>query len=88
MAHYLICHDIANPKRLGRVHRRAVRHATFVQYSVYYLEGDKVKLHALLNDIKQVIDEREDDVRAYLVSTITEAIQLGRSWLPEGVVLR
>lgn len=87
MAHYLICYDIANPLRLGRVHRRAVKHAIFIQYSVYYLQGDKIKLKAMLEDLHSVIDDEEDDVRAYTVAPLSEAIQVGRSWLPEEVVL-
>lgn len=87
MAHYLICYDIANPKRLGRVHRRAVKHALFVQYSVYYLHGDKVKLQAMLDEIQAVIDDAEDDVRAYTVAPLKDALQLGRSWLPDDVLL-
>jgi CRISPR-associated protein Cas2 len=87
MPHYLICYDIANPKRLGRVHRRTVKHALFVQYSIYYLEGDRLNLQALLDDLRDVIDEKEDDVRAYTVSPISDAIQIGRSWLPEELIL-
>lgn len=87
MAHYLICYDIANPKRLGKVHRRAVSHAVFVQYSVYYLRGDQAQLQAMLDDIEAVIDAGADDVRAYTVSPLAEATQVGQSWLPGDVVL-
>lgn len=87
MAHYLICYDIANPKRLGRVHRRVVRHALFLQYSVYYLQGDKPDLQTALNDIKDVIDPMEDDVRAYTIAPLSEAFQLGVPWFPDEVVL-
>lgn len=87
MAHYLICYDIANPKRLGRIHRRAVKHAIFVQYSVYYLQGDKAKLQALLNEIDEELNPTEDDVRAYTISSLTDACLMGRSWLPDDVIL-
>lgn len=87
MAHYLVCYDIADPKRLGRVHRRIVKHAMFVQLSVYYLQGDRQVLEALLEDLREVIDEGCDDVRAYPVRQLSGALQIGCSWLPEGIVI-
>lgn len=87
MGHYLICYDIANPKRLGRVRRRALNHAAFVQYSVYYLRGDQLDLQSMLADIQAVIDDTEDDVRAYSVAPLNEAIQKGVTWLPEEILL-
>lgn len=87
MAHYLICYDIASPKRLGKVHRRILRHAIFVQYSVYYLKGNKKALDAALEDIRDVLDEQQDDVRAYTVAPPDDAVQLGNSWLPDDVLL-
>lgn len=87
MGHYLVCYDIADPKRLGKVHRRAVVHAAFVQYSVYYLRGDQSDLESMLNDIQGVIDDDQDDVRAYSVTPLKEAIQKGVSWLPEDILL-
>jgi CRISPR-associated protein Cas2 len=88
MAHFLICYDIANPKRLGRVHRRAVKHAAFVQYSVYYLIGAKSDLDAMLGDIQDVIDDDQDDVRAYTVEPLSDAIRVGACWLPEDIFLK
>lgn len=87
MAHYLVCYDIADPKRLRRVHRRIVKHAIFIQYSVYYLQGDRKALEALLNDLQDVIDEGRDDVRAYSARPLSDALQIGRSWLPDGIGL-
>lgn len=87
MAHYLICYDIANPRRLARVHRRIVKHALFVQLSVYYLQGSKEALQKLLDELSEVIDPRYDDVRAYPVEPLHKARHWGRQWLPEGITL-
>lgn len=87
MGHYLVCYDIANPKRLGKVHRRAVNHAAFIQYSVYYLQGSQSDLESMLSDIQDVIDDAEDDVRAYSVAPLEEAIQRGVTWLPEDIMV-
>ena len=88
MGHYLICYDIADPKRLGKVHRRAVRHAAFVQYSVYYLNGTPAQLNDMLSDIEEVINENLDDVRAYTVAPLNESIQVGTAWIPEDILLK
>lgn len=87
MAHYLVCYDIADPKRLAKVHRRAVSHAAFVQYSIYYLKGSQDDLENMLTDIREVINESLDDVRAYSVTPLSEAIQKGVAWLPEDFLM-
>ncbi len=87
MAHYLICYDIADPKRLAKVHRRTVSSATFVQYSVYYFQGSQVELKAVLDDLQSVICNAEDDIRAYAIASIKEAILRGKSWLPDDLYL-
>jgi CRISPR-associated protein Cas2 len=85
--HYLVCYDISSPKRLAKVHRRILAYAIFVQFSVYYLEGSQRQLNELLAELSIVINEAEDDVRAYAVAPLKDAIQLGRSWLPSNVFL-
>lgn len=87
MAHFLICYDIANAKRLGRVHRAAAKYATLVQYSVYYFEGSPSGLKEVLAVLQAELDDSEDDVRAYAVAPLKEGTQMGRSWLPEGVLM-
>lgn len=87
MAHYLICYDIANPKRLGKVHRCMLRSTQFVQYSVYYFQGTHAQLTEVLNDIQQLINNTEDDVRAYAVTPLNQAHTLGIPWLPDDIHL-
>jgi CRISPR-associated protein Cas2 len=87
MSHFIVCYDIANPKRLQRVHRKAVAHAQFLQYSVYYLDGTRQQLQDMLDEIEQEIEPKEDDVRAYTVAPLKEAICLGRPWMPDDIYL-
>ena len=37
---FVIGYDIANPRRLQRVHREMCKHATPLEYSVFLLVGD------------------------------------------------
>ncbi len=62
---YLICYDIAQPKRLARVHRLIRKQAIMIHYSVYYLEQTTRECAALEQAIKALIHKREDDVRIY-----------------------
>lgn len=87
MAQFLVCYDIADPRRLGRVHRLVTKRAMFVQLSVYFLQGDRADLMTLMNELKEVIDEDQDDVRAYTVRSLADAMRVGCSWLPDGIHL-
>jgi len=62
---YLICYDIASPKRLQRLHRKISAVAVMVQYSVYFSELNQRELDLLIKDIRGCILVSEDDVRLY-----------------------
>ncbi len=84
---YLISYDIADPRRLQRVHAFLKKHAMPVQYSVFLARVSERRLVSLLAEINERIDPRSDDVRAYPLPEHCEAVTLGRMYLPEGVVL-
>jgi CRISPR-associated protein Cas2 len=84
---YLICYDIADPRRLQRVHAFLRRHAMPVQYSVFLARLTERRLLNLLADLARRIDPRSDDVRAYPIPHEAEAVTMGRQYLPPGVVL-
>lgn len=84
---YLICYDIRDPLRLGRVHRFMTGVATALQYSVFtgfYTERD---LGQLLGDLEEIIDVRVDDVRAYPLPAHPRVLSLGRGLFPRGILL-
>ena len=78
MRAYLICYDIADPRRLGRVHRATVREALPVQYSVYLYEGSTRELRRFLAALEAIIEPLEDDVRAYPLPARQEVYRAGR----------
>jgi CRISPR-associated protein Cas2 len=84
---YLVCYDIADPKRLSRVHRYLRRVGMPVQYSVFTVLLPPRRRQRLLQSITQYIDPREDDVRLYPLSEHLERVTLGRQMLPDGVFL-
>lgn len=84
---WLIAYDIANPRRLVRVHRYLKRHAIPVQYSVFVLRGTQRKLDSVLCGIAERIASAVDDVRAYHLPNQCEVTMLGRQSMPQGVML-
>jgi CRISPR-associated protein Cas2 len=84
---WLIAYDIADPRRLGKVHRYLKGYAVPVQYSVFVFQGSQIALECVLSGIAARIEPDADDVRAYHLPSRCEVAMLGRQNLPEGVVL-
>lgn len=85
--HWLIAYDIANPKRLSRLHRFLIKQATPVQYSVFCFEGSAAAMGQLMAAIERRIDRKADDVRGYLLPEPLQLVTLGRGAMPDGVLL-
>ena len=56
MSDYIICYDIADPRRLGRVHRLLKKHALAVQYAVFPFSGPDSELHQCLARLHAIMD--------------------------------
>lgn len=82
---FLICYDIANPRRLGRIHRHLKQHALPLQYSVYYYHASEHQLQLRLQELRAIMDERADDIRAYPLPSRALRLHLGPGTLPEGI---
>lgn len=80
---WLIAYDIRDPKRLSRLHRLIKARAIAVQYSVFLFEGSAAELGNLFGEIRQHVDPREDDVRAYPIPQRIEVHVIGRGSMPE-----
>lgn len=84
---YLIAYDIANPKRLSRVHRVLKKQGLPVQYSVFTVVIKRKALLRLMDSISQQIHPAEDDIRCYRLPERSDIKTLGRQFFPEGVML-
>ncbi|MBI5194808.1 MAG: CRISPR-associated endonuclease Cas2 [Nitrospirae bacterium] len=85
-AEYLICYDIANPKRLGRVYRFMSGEGKHLQYSVFHCSLTWKELQAMKVRLSYLIDEEEDDIRIYPLPSGGKVIAMGcGDRLPEGV---
>ena len=84
---YLLCYDIADKRRLRRVHSRMKDAGIPLQYSVFLLNMSSVDLILLLDDLQELIDDGRDDVRAYPISPTIDYVALGRQGLGNGMLL-
>ena len=84
---YLIAYDIANPRRLSRVHRTLKEQGLPVQYSVFTVVMKRKALLRLLESLNALIKTAEDDIRCYRLPEYADIKALGRQYFPEDVML-
>lgn len=82
---WLIAYDIADVRRLRRVHRFLTSQAVPVQYSVFATRAAPMKTGLIRAALAEIIDERDDDVRIYPVPEPADLTVFGRKALPEGL---
>lgn len=91
MAHrrlpHIIAYDIANPKRLGRVHRYLKKIALPLQYSVFLIELDAERRDKVLRHLEKLIHPKQDDVRLYPLPENPDWVKLGKQFWDEGLLL-
>ncbi|MEK6673968.1 MAG: CRISPR-associated endonuclease Cas2 [Nitrospirota bacterium] len=85
-ANYLVCYDIRDAKRLSRVFRHIKQRGVHLQYSVFYCRLTWEGLVKLKEQLRSIINEKEDDVRIYpLPSEIKVEIMGCGDRVPDGV---
>lgn len=81
---WLIAYDIADSRRLQRVHRFLCQHAVPVQYSAFATRSSPMKLGLIRAGLAGIVDERDDDVRIYPVPEPAHLTVYGKKALPGG----
>lgn len=84
---WLVAYDIREPKRLRSVHRCLRREGVPAQYSAFTVEADDVNITGLLDKLRQRIDERVDDLRAYHLPASCTVWSMGTQEWPDGICL-
>ncbi|MCX8521404.1 MAG: CRISPR-associated endonuclease Cas2 [Rhodoferax sp.] len=84
---WLLCYDIADPRRLMRVHRLIMKEGIPLQYSVFWVQANRVRMGAIMAQLTRIIEKREDDVRAYPVPKSTWNVSVGNCMLPADVLI-
>lgn len=86
-ARWIVTYDITHPKRGAAVHRFMKKQGVPVQYSVFLVEASAAEMHQLMLALEELISVHADDVRAYRWPVKPECHNLGRSMLPDGVLI-
>jgi len=86
-ARWIVAYDITDDRRRLAVHRHLRRVGVPLQYSVFVVETSAAGMHRLMGELRDRIHLKQDDVRAYRWPARPECHQLGRSMLPEGILL-
>jgi len=75
---FLICYDIADKKRVGKIGKLVERNALRIQRSVYFYEQvSKEELTFLIEKILILLDKETDDLRVYTIRN--KGISLGEA---------
>lgn len=83
---WLVAYDIADIKRLRRVHRAASRGAEMLQYSVYLFAGPVRQFDPWRDALIGLIDATRDDLRMYPLPQDTWWRQYGAPRELDGVL--
>ena len=83
---YLIAYDVADKRRLVRVHRFLRERALPVQYSVFLATLDAAALQRILEGLARLIHPRADDVRAYPLPSAPDIQSIGQGHVVEGML--
>jgi len=64
-AWYLVTYDIANPRRLKKVHKILKNYGVAAQKSVFFVRGDEGEMENFMDYVATKMILTEDDLRAY-----------------------
>lgn len=84
---WLICYDIADHRRLGRVHRCVKKHAIPIQYSVYLAQVSTNQIKDILKELEHIIDPKHDDIRIYPIPKEPNITLIGQAPLIDDLEL-
>ena len=84
MPEYLIGYDIANPKRLMKIHKVMCGYALPLQLSVFLFEGTEPRLRACLEVLQSMICVQDDDIRCYRLTQGYRRYVLGQKAFTDG----
>lgn len=76
LQHWVCCYDISNPKRLAKVHQLLSKEGIAINYSVFYLYVDPLKLGKLQQQLKKMLSD-DDDMCIYAGAHLYQAYHVG-----------
>lgn len=77
LQHWICCYDISDRRRLAKVHQLLSKEGIAVNYSVFYLYADVIKIDQLSKQLKRFVGEN-DDIRMYVGAHLQQAYYVGK----------
>jgi len=74
---WLLAYDIRCPRRLARLHRRLLRTAAPVQYSVFLIHATTDEMERLMDELERGWIAPVDDLRAYPIGEGGSVVSMG-----------
>ncbi|QTA81767.1 CRISPR-associated endonuclease Cas2 [Desulfonema limicola] len=65
---YMMAYDIADPRRLAKIHRQIKKDGIAAQKSVFFVHGTEKDIESLMDRIGNIMKMNEDDLRAYPIT--------------------
>jgi CRISPR-associated protein Cas2 len=84
---HIITYDIGNPRRLRRIHRYLKKQAMPIQYSVFLIECDALQLKQVRDELEEMINPKQDDIRIYTLPLKPVIMTLGQQYMARGIYL-
>ncbi|MHB8353864.1 MAG: CRISPR-associated endonuclease Cas2 [Burkholderiales bacterium] len=84
---WLAAYDIADSRRLQRVHRYLKTEGIPVQYSVFLVQASPARMGQIRIKLASLVNPRRDDIRIYPIPADLDLVSLGRSTWPTGIQL-
>lgn len=79
----MLCYDIRDDRRLRRVHRLMKGWGVPFQYSLFLCQLTRREARSMMEQVRQLIDVRVDDVRLYTLDSARTIRHVGRPCVPE-----
>lgn len=79
--HWLVAYDIAERRRLLKVHRHLAASALPLQKSLFLVQLDDSQARRLHAELVQLIDAQADDLRMYRLPSRQAIVSLGQGTL-------
>ena len=86
MAHYVICYDIADARRLRKAAKILQGQALRLQKSVYLLVASPTVMQRCWQHVVDCIDPKQDDLRCYTIPAHSPLQSWGANVLHDGVM--
>lgn len=87
MTAYIVGYDVADRRRLQKIHKFMTSIGMPIQKSVFLVDCSEMRIKVCLREVSRLLNLRADDCRCYRLPVRGLRLHLGRAALPKGIVM-